>query len=277
MSAGRRELNAAEKLWFGAKAWLRDSLVSEIAVADGPYRTVFLCENRTQAYRAMSLWVKEAGTMAWIDKSVQAGERFLDIGANVGIYALAAAHRVGATGKVYAVEPHKPNAVALMRNILRNDLQDRVDVLSIPLADQRMVATFNYKTFEPSSTGSQLNETHAGGKAFTPEASEVVLGLSADELLAAGAIKAPHHVKIDVDGIELAILRGMAALLTSSERPRTLQVELNVGEHDAIEGFLREMGYTLDHRHFTLNGQKQLDAGWALAKIAHNAVFVPSP
>ena len=59
MSAGRRELNTAEKLWFGAKAWLRDSLVSEIAVVDGPYRTVFLCENRTQAYRAMSLFVKQ--------------------------------------------------------------------------------------------------------------------------------------------------------------------------------------------------------------------------
>lgn len=276
MSAGRRELNAAEKLWFGAKAWLRDSLVSEIAVADGPYRTVFLCENRTQAYRAMSLWVKEAGTMQWIDTSVQAGERFLDIGANVGIYALAAAHRVGAGGKVYAVEPHKPNAVALMRNILRNNMQDRVDVLAIALSDQRMVAAFNYKTFEPSSTGSQLNETTAGGKAFTPEAREVVLGLSVDELIDAKAMAAPHHVKIDVDGIELAILRGMRTLLTSADKPRTLQVELNVGEHDTIEGFMSEMGYKLDHRHFTLNGQRQLDSGWDLARIAHNAVFVPA-
>jgi hypothetical protein len=139
-----------------------------------------------------------------------------------------------------------------------------------------MVATFNYKAFEPSSTGSQLNETHAGGKAFTPEAREVVLGLSVDELIAAGAMAAPHHVKIDVDGIELAILRGMRGLFASPERPRTLQVELNVGEHDAIEGFMRDQGYRLDHRHFTLNGQKQLDAGWELAKIAHNAVFTPA-
>ena len=275
MSAGRRELNAAEKAWFSAKSWLRDRLVSEVTVGDGPYRTVFACENRMQAGRAMSLWVKEAGTMAWIDKSVQQGERFLDIGANVGIYTLAAAHRVGDSGRVYAVEPHKPNAVALMRNVVRNGLEKRVDVLTVPLADQRMVAKFNYKTFEAASTGSQLNQTHVSGKEFTPEATEIVLGLSVDELIAASAIAAPHHVKIDVDGIELSILNGMRTLLAGPQRPRSVQVELNVGEHEAVETFMVEAGYTLDHRHFTLIGQRQMQAGKQLAQIAHNAVFVP--
>jgi FkbM family methyltransferase len=273
---GERELNGFEKLWFDARAALRASMVSEVAIQDGPHRTVFLCENRTQAYRALSLWVKEAGTMEWIDKSVRPGERFLDIGANVGIYTLAAAHRVGAGGRVYAVEPHKPNAVSLMRNVLRNKLQDRVDVLTTPLADQRMVATFYYKDLSPSSTGSQLDATNVSGKEFIPAASEVVLGLSVDELLEVKAIEAPHHVKIDVDGIELSILRGMTALLGSAERPRSVQVELNVGEHEAIESYMNAKGYKLDHRHFTANGKRQLAEGKETSQIAHNAVFVPA-
>ena len=273
---GRRELNGFEKLWFDAKAALRGALVSEVTIEDGPYRTVFLCENRTQAYRALSLWMKEAGTMEWIDQHVKPGERFLDIGANVGIYTLAAAHRVGAGGRVYAVEPHKPNAVSLMRNVLRNGLQDRVDVLTVALSDQRMIATFNYKDLSPSSTGSQLGATNVSGKEFRVAASEVVLGLSVDELIDIKAMGAPHHVKIDVDGIELAILRGMSKLLASADRPRTLQVELNVGEHDAVEGFMATNGYRLDHRHFTAIGKKQMAQGKDVAQIAHNAVFMPA-
>ncbi len=270
---GSRELNGFEKVWFDAKAGLRSLMVSEVTVEDGPYRTRFLCENRTQAYRALSLWVKEAGTMEWIDNNVQRGENFLDIGANVGIYTLAAAHRVGPEGRVYAVEPHKPNAVALMRNVLRNLMQDRVDVLTVPLADKRMIATFHYKDLAPSSTGSQLDSTNVSGKEFIPAASEVCLGLSVDELLETKAIEPVHHVKIDVDGIELAILHGMSGMLTSEQRPRSVQVELNVGEHEAIEDFMTGAGYTLDHRHFTLNGKKQLAAGKELAAIAPNAVF----
>jgi FkbM family methyltransferase len=273
---GHRELNALEKLWFDAKAALRAALVSELAIQDGPYRTIFLCENRTQAYRALSLWVKEAGTMEWIDKRVRAGERFLDIGANVGIYTLAAAHRVGAGGRVYAVEPHKPNAVSLMRNVLRNGLQDRVDVLTVALSDRRMIAAFNYKDLAPSSTGSQLGAAHVSGKAFKPAASELVLGLSVDELIAIEAIAPPHHVKIDVDGIELSILHGMAELLASPERPRSVQVELNVGEHEAVESYMSSKGYRLDHRHFTAIGQRQMAAGKDVSQIAHNAVFMPT-
>jgi FkbM family methyltransferase len=273
---GGRELNGFEKLWFDAKAALRAALVSEVAIQDGPYRTVFLCENRTQAYRALSLWVKEAGTMEWIDKNVKSGERFLDIGANVGIYTLAAAHRVGAGGRVYAVEPHKPNAVSLMRNVLRNGLQDRVDVLTVALSDQRMIATFNYKDLAPSSTGSQLGATNVSGKEFKVAASEVVLGLSVDELIDIDAMAPPHHVKIDVDGIELPILRGMNKLLASADRPRTVQVELNVGEHDAVESYMASKGYRLDHRHFTAIGKKQMAAGKDVSQIAHNAVFMPA-
>jgi FkbM family methyltransferase len=272
---GGRELNGVEKLWFDAKAALRATLVSEVTIQDGPYRTVFLCENRTQAYRALSLWVKEAGTMEWIDKNVRPGERFLDIGANVGIYTLAAAHRVGAGGRVYAVEPHKPNAVALMRNVLKNGLQDRVDVLTVALSDQRMIATFNYKDLWPSSTGSQLGTTNVSGKEFKVAASEVVLGLSVDELIEINAMTAPHHVKIDVDGIELPILRGMSKLFASADRPRTVQVELNVGEHEAVESFMAGKGYKLDHRHFTAIGKKQMAAGKDISQIAHNAVFLP--
>jgi len=274
-AAGSRELSRFEKIWFDFKALLRSGLTSTIVIKDGAYETAFVCENRKQAHRAMSLWVKEAGTMAWIESHVRPGDCFLDIGANVGIYTLAAAHRAGAAGRVYAIEPHKPNAVALMRNVLSNNFQDRVVVLAMPVADRRMVATFQYRDLGAASTGSQLNSTKLNGKEFQPLASELCIGLPVDELVATEAIRAPHVVKIDVDGIELDILKGMQGLLTSAERPRSVQVELNVGEQDAIIDYMASQKYRLESRHFTLDGKRQLAAGKDVAKIAHNAIFAP--
>jgi FkbM family methyltransferase len=276
-SGGGRELNWFERARLDAAAWLRRGLVSEAVVQDKQYKTVFICENRLTAYRAVSLWIKEAGTMAWLDAGLRPGDRFLDIGANIGIYSLAAAHRVGPTGRVYAVEPHKPNAVGLMRNVLRNGLQDRIDVLAIALSDARTVAAFNYTSLDASVTGSQLGNTFKDGrnKPFVPAAIETCVALSVDELIGAGAIAAPNLVKIDVDGTELKILKGMSGLLTGETRPRSVQVELNAGEHEAIDAFFKGVGYAMDHRHFTLDGEKRRAAGVALENIAHNAVFVP--
>src|SRR5690606_36929499 len=159
----------------------------------------------------LSLWIKEPGTMAWIDREVRAGDRFLDIGANIGIYTIAAGRRVGAEGKVYAVEPHKANVLTLMRNIAANGFEDRVEVLPFALADVCKVLRFNYVSLESASTGSQLgsNRVETSNDTFTTVASEHLPAMTVDDLIAEGAIERPSLVKNDVDGIELAILKGM--------------------------------------------------------------------
>jgi FkbM family methyltransferase len=276
-SKGDRELSGFEKALFNARAWLRQSLVSEAVIEDKSYRSIFQCENRLEAYRALSLWIKETGTMTWLDQGLKAGDRFLDIGANIGIYTIAAAHRVGPQGRVFAVEPHKANAVSLMRNILRNGFENRVEVLAFPVSDARMFAKFNYTSLGASETGSQFGSTRLdnSNKEFKPAASELCLGVTVDELVEQGAIEAPALVKIDVDGIELKILKGMQGLLAAPHKPRSVQVELNVGEHEAVIEFMAANGYALDHRHFTLLGQRMRDAGKDINTIAHNAVFAP--
>ena len=278
MSSQQRKLSWLEKTRLDLVGWVHRKLTAHYTIDDKSYRSTFVCETRLQAYRAITLWTKEPGTMAWIDKETRAGDRFLDIGANMGIYTISAAHRVGAQGRVYAVEPHKPTAVTLMRNILANKLQDRIDVITVALGDRRFVAPFNYKSFESSETGSQLGTTLSDGGArneFSPVTTELCLATTIDDLIEMGAIKAPHLVKIDVDGLELNILAGMSTLLQSAERPRGVQVELNVGEQDAIINFFTGVGYQLDHRHFTMHGEGLRAKGVDVAKIAHNAVFVP--
>lgn len=277
-SNGDRGLTPFELRVLQYKEKIRNYLLTEVKVCDGQFQTVFICENDMQAARALSLWIKEAGTMEWLDKNLRQGDRFLDIGANVGIYSLAAAHRVGPTGKVFAAEPHKFNICSLLKNILRNNFQDRIKVLTVPLTSERCATEFNYSSIIPASTGSQLGSTKRdgrGGYEFIPVLTELTVGLSLDEVIDLKMIEAPDMIKIDVDGIELKILQGMKRLLVSDNRPRSIQVELNLGEQEDVVSFLEEYGYGLDHRHLTLQGKHYVEAGKSMSEIAHNAVFVP--
>ena len=276
-SSGNRELSRFERKKLKFKRRLRDHLVEEAIIEDNQYRSVFVCENSAEAYRAVSLWIKERGTMDWLDSNLKPGDHFLDIGANIGIYTISAAHRVGASGRVVSVEPHKANALSLMRNIERNGFTDRVDVLAFPVTDGPTVERFNYLSLIAASSGSQLGSTSLveSDKEFSPVGSELCIGTSIDDLIDAGSMRAPDLVKIDVDGIEIRILNGMDRLLRSGNRPRSVQVELNVGEQDEIVDFMSERGYVLRTRHHTKAGEEKQRKGSELSDIAHNAVFSP--
>jgi FkbM family methyltransferase len=215
--------------------------------------------------------------MRWIHNEVQPGSVFMDIGANIGIYTIAAAHRVGSNGRVYAFEPHKINAVSLMQNVTLSGLADRVDIFTCPLSDAIGILRFNYASLASASSGSQLGHTRAPGKSrgFSPVASEMMPAVTMDSLIEAGTISPPTLVKIDVDGNELAILGGMRSHLTGPNRPRAIQVEINVGQEEPIGAFLAKCGYRLDEKHFTRPGELKRQRGVPLDQIEYNAIFRP--
>lgn len=277
-STGTRRLSFIEKLMLSIATSIRSWLLPVLRVNDRGFISRYTCGNKHDAERAAALWIKEEGTMRWIDSEVRTGDVFMDIGANIGVYTIAAAHRVGLAGKVYAFEPHKMNAVTLMQNVQLSKLADRVGIFSFPLAESASVLRFNYASLASASSGSQFGHTRAAGneKEFAPVASEIMASASVDELLAHGIIDPPSLIKIDVDGNELPILRGMRALLCGEHRPRAIQVEVNVGESDPITSFLSECGYALDSRHLTRPGERKLKRGIPPEKIEYNGIFRPA-
>ena len=258
-------------------AALRKRLFVRVKVRDRDHVATYVCETPLDAQRPLSLWVKEQGTMAWIDSDVRAGDVFMDIGANIGIYSIAAAMRVGESGIVYAFEPHKVNALSLLRNVQANRLQQRIRVFSCAVSDVEGMLCFNYRSLASASTASQLGHSRVAGtdREFAPIASEMVYGTTVDRLVRDRVVLAPTQVKIDVDGNELMILRGMGELLRGAHRPRSVQIELNVGLHASIPEFMKECGYELAARHFTHKGKEAQGRRLPLASIAHNAIFVP--
>jgi FkbM family methyltransferase len=248
--------------------------IIETLNGDEIYR--FRCVTQVERYRAETLFTKEAGTVSWIRDSVREGDVFVDVGANIGIYSMLAARRVGPSGAVYAFEPHTPNFVSLLHNIGLNKFIGTVWPLSCALHDREAFLDFNYYDLTAGSSMSQLgNSKDSDEQPFAPVVTELKSAMPLDTLLSGGHVRHADHVKIDVDGNELLVLRGMRKLLIGPRRPKTLQVEINIRYKAELSVFMAECGYEQYLRHDTLHGQSLIAAGTDPELVAHNALFRP--
>src|SRR5262249_51206838 len=112
-----------------------------------------------------------------------------------------------------------------------------------------------------------------GRPPFQPVAHELKPAVAIDELVAAGVLPRPTHVKIDVDGNELKILAGMAGLLSSPDRPRSLSIEVDAEEQAVCEERLGACAYRLAGVNQTRTGAKRRQRGRWTAHDRYNAIF----
>jgi FkbM family methyltransferase len=247
-----------------------------VDVTSDGHRYRFVCTNSRTLRRATTLLVKEAGTIRWLRNQAKPGRVFLDIGANVGIYSIFAGHHVGKAGHVFSVEPHLGNAVALMDNVMANQLQDQVSVLSMALSRSRSVIEFRYEEWDVGSAHSQLQNGDPMTAVPESVATELKASTSIDLLIEDKSIRRPDFIKIDVDGIELAILEGASGLLRSGDRPRSVQVECEPDTYAQIDEFMVDHGYRVVERHPNMSSAKKIAAGAAVEDLTHNTVFEPT-
>ncbi len=252
----------------------RQRLVREIEVVDGAASYRFRCETVREFNRCLKLFAKEPGTVAWIDSSVKEGQIFYDIGANIGVYTIFAARKVGPAGKVYAFEPHAANFARLIDNVIQNGLQQVVVPCSFALDSGEGFAPFAYDSARAGTSHSQLlSSAPVGQDERGADIDELKFATTVDFLVNAGRIAPPHHVKIDVDGNEHRILDGMANLLRSPHSPLTLQVELNEPHAAASEALLKEQGYTLVEKHYTRSAARRREETGEEPVEGCNAIF----
>lgn len=269
-AAGTQVIKLTDDGWMK----LRNQLVQQVEVEDGQFRYRFRCETPYEAWRARTLLEKEEGTVRWIRSSVRSGEVFYDIGANIGLYTLLAGKRVGPTGAVYAFEPHVANVQSLLHNVTQNDLGGHVKVMSCALGEREGFFDFNYYAAQPGTSMSQLNDTRdSDDRQFQPVFSEYKYAATIDGLIAEKRIRPADHIKIDVDGNEMLIVRGMRGLLSSARPPQTVQIEINPRHKQQLYQYMNELGYLLAEKHFTMSGKKQIASGQDPESIGYNAVF----
>lgn len=186
---------------------------------------------------------KEPETVAWLTNRARPGDVVWDVGANVGAYSLIAAHLTGPTGVVYAVEPGSSTFAKLAKNVLLNDLQERVVPLSLALSSETRLDRLEYSS---SRAGAALHVL--GGAGGGP--SQIVPAFRLDALVDQLDLRPPDLMKIDVDGGELGVLTGAGTLLCR-EGLRSVLVEVVEGDvmTDRILETLSTTGLELAERH----------------------------
>jgi FkbM family methyltransferase len=175
----------------------------------------------------------EPDLIAWFQRNAEPGETWLDIGGNYGYTAMVLADRVAPTGRVFAFEPKFETCGCLSETVQANRLE-QITVVPFALGT---CETIEQRRF--GVRGSMVVQAMAA-----QGATETIMVANLDWLwprISSNSQKI-NGVKIDVQGMELEVLRGMVGLLTT-HLPK-LVIELHAGvDRSALLDVLERCGY----------------------------------
>lgn len=171
--------------------------------------------------------------LAFLRRHLQPGATFADLGAHIGRYTLFAAHRVGPTGRVVAVEPDPRSNERLRLHLARN----RLDVVVLDAAIGASSGEGTLTLGPPSNRGaSSILDGEHGIQVSIQTLAEALAQAGIQQLTAA---------KLDLEGAEFAVLSAWLPTLTREQRPRALIVERHPArlEHGDVLELLAEHDY----------------------------------
>lgn len=155
----------------------------------------------------------EPDTVDFLQRFLQPGDVVLDIGANIGHMSIVAAAKVGAHGKVLAFEPAPAEFAELNLNIQLNSLTN-IEPHALAIADAPGRVPFYL-------AGEGLGLYNSTGKPFRTSGMRQieVEAVRLDDFLKENDVPAVTLVKMDVEGGELAVLRGGDAFFRRDDGP----------------------------------------------------------
>lgn len=174
----------------------------------------------------------------------------LDIGANIGYYVLEEADVLGDRARIIAFEPDPKNRRLLEQNVERNEYDDRVEISPLAVDKQSGERTFC------RSTHSNWNRLEQGEK--TGNVDELVERFTVETTSVDGFLTEAHiepetvnAVRMDLEGHELNVLRGMTDVL-SADGPLVLFIEFhpdfgNRKEYEAAISTLEQHEFDVQH------------------------------
>ena len=146
------------------------------------------------------------------------GDVFVDGGANVGLFTLAAAARVGASGKVIAFEPAREVRLRLTENVTLNRLV-QVDIVPFALSAAPGEATF--RSFDLAGAGlNHLSPVDGEGGHV-----ESVTLTTLDSAVSPTDRRRLTLIKLDLEGAEHAALRGASEILREIRPDIIVEIE----------------------------------------------------
>lgn len=187
---------------------------------------------------------KEPWTVAWLEQRFGAGEVLYDIGANVGTFSILAAKLARGAGKVIAFEPGAATFAHLCDNIVLNDCAESVVPIPVPLSGSTGLLAFHYRSLDPGQSRHVVSSLNGEPVSRAHRYAQPMLGFRLDDLVRQFRFPAPTHIKLDVDGAELDVLRGASSTLENAGL-KTILAEIDSSLTETVVSFLKERGFDL--------------------------------
>lgn len=184
-------------------------------------------------YPAAILGYTERPLLAWFAQNVRPGETWLDVGAHYGYTAIALCRLVGLQGRVFAFEPMLSTAGYLAQTRQLNQFHQ---MMVLPLA---LAASGSLCLQQLPTVRGMVDSTMQGR-----ERRETILVTSLDHLWpqVCGTQSQIDGIKIDVQGMELEALRGMAGLLRKHQPKLVVEVHRGVNRAELLD-LIESQGY----------------------------------
>jgi len=183
----------------------------------------------------------EEGTTKVFKRVLRKGMTVFDIGACTGYYSLIASKIVGEKGKIFAFEPHPINYKWLKRSIEINNFTNIIPLNKAVSDKSGSTIRLFYSIDNISDHSIVLTENRDCIEVET---------ITLDKFCQENHIL-PDVVKMDVEGAEILVLKGMEKILEKCNEP-ILFIEFEYNQEDIVR-FLKEKGF--DFYYITKNGE----------------------
>lgn len=161
--------------------------------------------------RSLYLWMHRRGMMGAAERAslarlVRPGMVVVDVGANLGLYSLLMARLAGPTGRVVSFEPD-PALFSLLRENCAANGATNVECIHLALGS----LSGRMKLQRPTLNS---GDNHLGNDTSTPFRRPIEVGVASLDSLMPDL--RPDFIKVDVQGWELKVLRGMEGTLKAA-------------------------------------------------------------
>ncbi len=188
-----------------------------------------------------SIWFRgayEPEVVTHIVRILRQGDAFIDVGANVGYFSLVAANLVGKEGEVHGFEPSR-SVYELFKASIAANAAHNVHASPIALwSSSGMVRLAKHHN-------SGLTHVVSGAAPSGARGLEDAAAMTLDEYARSFIHRPIKLVKIDVEGAEVHVLRGMTEIL-GSQRPHLIV--------EAADWLLSRLGHGLEDMFALLEG-----------------------
>ncbi len=191
----------------------------------------------------------------FVVSSLKPGDVFLDVGANIGYYSVLAGNRVKAAGRVYALEPAPRIFGKLIESLRLNGLHNcRAFNLAASSAKERLPLYAG----PAENSGATSHYPLAGNQS----AEGFVDAVPAAELIAPEDVKKLRVIKIDVEGHESDVLRGLRSL--ADQLPDSASILFEYTPNAAAPEKWREITWWLEQGYQLFRIENRYDTGFYL-------------